>query len=106
MAQFSTHERQEEELVDENFSTTQQLALHINSHKSTLTFTLDTLSQYHTLINRLQYEVEFLRCQGEHVEAKLEAKPPNSSAQSQNEEIGRKEDPKLPYLNIALEPPP
>jgi hypothetical protein len=64
----------------------QQLALHLGSHRSTLTFTLDTLAQHHTLINQLQDEFEFLRRQGENMEAKLEARPLNSSTQSQNEE--------------------
>jgi hypothetical protein len=91
--------------VEDNFSTTQQLALCLDSHSSTLTFTLYTLAQHHTLINQLQDEVEFLRHQGESLEAKLEARPSNSSAQSQNEETGSRADPKLPDLNVALEPP-
>jgi hypothetical protein len=92
-------------MVDDNFSTTQQLTLYIESHSSTLTFTMDTLAQHCTLINQLQDEVEFLRRQGEKMESKLEAVPPNSLAQSQNEETRRKEDPMLPDLNVALEPP-
>jgi hypothetical protein len=51
MAQRSARERSEEELVEDNFSTTQQLALCLDSHSSTLTFTLDTLAQHCTLIN-------------------------------------------------------
>jgi hypothetical protein len=78
MAHHSAHERSEEELVEDNFSTTQQLTLCLDSHSSTLTFTLDTLAQHHTLINQLQDEVKFLRRQGENMEAKLEARPPNS----------------------------
>jgi hypothetical protein len=61
MAQRPARERSEHELVDDNFSTTYQLGLRMNSHSSTLTFTLDTLAQRHTLINQLQDEVEFLR---------------------------------------------
>jgi hypothetical protein len=88
MAQRPTRERLEDKLVEDNFSTTQQLALRLDSHSSTLTFTLDTLAQHHTLINQLQDEVEFLRRQGERMEAMLEARTPNSSMQSQNEETG------------------
>jgi hypothetical protein len=40
------------------------------------------------------------------MEANLEAKPSNSSVQSQNEEIGSRADLIMPYLNVALEPPP
>jgi hypothetical protein len=81
------------------------MALRLDSHSSTLTFTLDTLAQHRTLINQLQDEVEFLRRQGERMEAKLEARPSNSSVQSQNEETRRREDPILPDLNVALDPP-
>jgi hypothetical protein len=40
------------------------------------------------------------------MEAKLEARPLNSPAQIPNEERGSREDPKLPDLNVVLEPPP
>jgi hypothetical protein len=106
MAQRPARERLEDELVEDNFSTTQQLALCLDSHSSTLTFTLDTLAQHRTLINQLQDEVEFLRRQGERMEAMLEARTSNSSAQSQNKETGSRADPILPDLNVALEPPP
>jgi hypothetical protein len=92
--------------VDNKFSTTQQLALRLDSHSSTLTFTLDTLAQHYTLINQLQDEVEFLKRQGECMETILEARPSNSLAQIQNEEIGSRVDLILPDLNVALEPPP
>jgi hypothetical protein len=106
MAQHPARERLEEELVDDNFTTTQQLSLCLDSHSSTLSFTLDTLAQHRTLISQLQDEVEFLRRQGENIETKLEARPPNSPAQSQNEETRSRPEPTLPYLNVALEPPP
>ena len=92
--------------MEDNFSTTQQLALRLDSHSSTLTFTLDTAAQHHTLINQLQDEVEILRRQGERMEAKLEARPSNFSLQSQNEETGSRVVPILPDLNVVLEPPP
>jgi hypothetical protein len=92
--------------VDDNFTTTQQLSLCLDSHSSTLSFTLDTLAQHRTLISQLQDEVEFLRRQGENIETKLEARPPNSPAQSQNEETESRPEPTLPDLNVALEPPP
>jgi hypothetical protein len=106
MAHRIARERLEDELVDDRFSTTQQLALCLNSHSSTLTFTLDTLAQHRTLINQLQDEFELLRLQGERMEAILEARPPNSSMQSQNKEIGNRADPILHVLNVPLEPPP
>jgi hypothetical protein len=106
MAQCPARERLEDELVEDNFSTTQQLELHLDSHSSTLTFTLDTLAQHCILINQLQYEFDFLKRQGEHMEVILEARPSKSSAQSQNEEIGSRAGPIRLDLNVALKPPP
>jgi hypothetical protein len=80
MAHRPTRERLEDELVDDNFSITQKMALRLDSHSCKLTFTLDTLAQHHTLINPLQDEVDFLRHQGECMETILEARPSNSSA--------------------------
>jgi len=106
MVHCLARERPKDELVEDNFSTTQHLTLHLDSHSSTLTFTLDTLAQHHTLINQLQDEVEFLRRQGERMEAKLEARPSNSAEQRKNEEIGNRLDPTLLDLNVALDPLP
>jgi hypothetical protein len=106
MAQRPGHERLEEELVEDNFSTTQQLALRLDSHSSTLNFTLETLAQHRSLINQLQDEVDYLRRQGERIEAMHEVRTHNSTEQSQNEETGSRADPVLPDLNVALEPPP
>jgi hypothetical protein len=81
----------EDELVDDNFTTTHRLSLRIDSHSSTLSFTLDTLAQHMTLIGKLQDEVDFLRRQGEVMQARLDARDtsPNSSVQSHNEEVGK-----------------
>lgn len=104
MAHHPGHERLEEELVEDNFSTTQQLALRLDSHSYTLNFTLKTLAQHHSLINQLQDEVDFLKRKGERIEAMHEVKTHNSTEQSQNEETGKRDDPVLPDLNVALEP--
>jgi hypothetical protein len=106
MAQRPARERSKDELVEDNFSTTQQLALRMDSHSSTLTFTLDTPAQHHTLIKQLQDEFDFLRRQGERMKAIMEARPSNSSAQSQNEETRSRVNPIQPDLNVVLEPPP
>jgi hypothetical protein len=60
--------------VDDNFTTTQRLSLIIESHNSTLSFTLDMLAQHQTLIGQLQDEVDFLRRQGEAMKARLDAR--------------------------------
>lgn len=107
-AQQQARANLEEELVDDNFTTTQRLSLIIESLSSTLSFTLETLAQHRTLIEQLQDEVNFLHRQREAMKARLNASSPNSSTQSQNEEVGNRlgssED--LPDLNVALEPPP
>jgi len=94
--------------VDDNFTTTQRLSLRIESHNSTLYFTLKTLAQHQMLIGQLQDEVDFLRRKGEAMKARLDVRSPSSSVQSQNEEVNNKpgssED--LPNLNMALDPPP
>ena len=43
----------EEEVVGDNFHTTQYLALRLDSHNATLNFTLETLSNHRALINQL-----------------------------------------------------
>jgi hypothetical protein len=101
MAQQQAREKMEEELVDDNFTTTQQLSLCLDSHGSTLSFTLETLAQHRTLISQLQDEFEFLRRQGETIETKLDARSPNSSVQSQNEETDSRPEPMLPDLNVG-----
>jgi len=55
-------------MVGDNFLTTQHLAMFLDSHSTTLNFTLETLSQHRALINQLQDEVEFLRSKGERLE--------------------------------------
>jgi hypothetical protein len=105
MGQCPTRERSEEEMVDDNFTTTQQLSLCPDSHSSTLSFSLETLAQHHTLISQLQDEFEFLTRQGENIETKLEARPPNSLVQSQNEETESRPESMPPDLNVVLEPP-
>jgi hypothetical protein len=60
-----TQEEQEEEMVGGNFLTTQHLAMCLDSHRATLNFTLETLSNHHALINQIHDEVEVLRSQGE-----------------------------------------
>ena len=100
----------EDKVVDDNFTTTHRLSLRIDSHNSTLSFTLDTLAQHQTLIGQLQDEVVFLRRQRKAMKARLDVKDtsPSSSIQSHNEEDdnrpGSNED--LPDLNVTLEPPP
>jgi hypothetical protein len=54
MDQRPGQENQEEEMVDDNFITTQHLALRLDSHGTTLSFTMETLSQHRALINQLQ----------------------------------------------------
>jgi hypothetical protein len=105
IGQCPTRERPEEEMVHDNFTTTQQLSLCLDSHSSTLSLSLDTLAQHHMLISQLQDEFEFLRRQGENIETKLEARPPNSLVQSQNEETESRPESMLPDLNLVLEPP-
>jgi hypothetical protein len=106
MDQRPGQENQKEEMVEDNFFTTQQLALRLDSHSSTLNFTMETLSQHRSLINQLQDEVDFLRRQGERIEELHGTRAHNSTEQSQSEECGSRVDPVLPDLNIALEMPP
>jgi hypothetical protein len=44
MAQKQAQEKMEEELVDDNFTTTHKLSLCLNSHSSTLYFTLEIVT--------------------------------------------------------------
>jgi hypothetical protein len=79
MAQRTGHERLEEELMEDNFSTTQQLALWLDSHGSTLNFTLETLAQHRSLINQLQDKVSYIIWQGERIEAMHEVRTHNTA---------------------------
>jgi hypothetical protein len=63
-----TQEEREEEMVGDNFLTTQYLEMCLDSHNTTLKFTLETLSNHHALISQLQDEVDFLISQGEKLE--------------------------------------
>jgi hypothetical protein len=101
----------EDEMVDDNFTTTHRVYLRVNSHSSNLSFTLDTLAQHMTLIGKLQYEVYFLHRQGEVMQTRLEMRntSPNTSIQIHNKKVsskpGTNEQTLLPDLNVALEPP-
>jgi hypothetical protein len=55
-------------MVDNNFITTQHLAMRLDSHSTTLRFMMENLSQHRALISQLQDEVDFLRRQGERIE--------------------------------------
>jgi hypothetical protein len=101
----------DEELVEDNFTSTHRLSLRVDSHSSTLSFTLETLAQHRTLIGKLQDEVDFLRRQGEMMQTKLDAReaPSETSVQSQNEAVNNRPGTSakmlLPDLNVALVPP-
>lgn len=97
-----------EEMVDENFHTTQQLAMRLDSHSATLNFTLETLSSHRAMISQLQDEVEYLRSQRERLEKDKENRAQDVEGQSSNiagEVGGTRAAPALPDLNVALEPP-
>jgi hypothetical protein len=72
----------DEEMVDENFHTTQQLAMRLDSHSATLNFTLETLSSHRAMISQLQDEVEYLRSQGERLEKDKENRAQDVEGQS------------------------
>jgi hypothetical protein len=98
----------DEEMVDENFHTTQQLAMRLDSHSATLNFTLETLSSHRAMISQLQDEVEYLRSQGERLEKDKENRAQDVEGQSSSiagEAGGTRAAPVLPDLNVALEPP-
>jgi len=96
----------DEEMVDENFHTTQQLAMHLDSHSATLNFTLETLSSHHEMISQLRDEVEYLRSQGERLEKDKENRAQYVEGQSSSiagEARGTIVAPALPDLNVELE---
>jgi hypothetical protein len=68
MDQRRIQEDRKEEEVGENFLTTQHLALRLDAHRTTMNFTLETLSQHRAMIIQLQDEVDYLRSQGERLE--------------------------------------
>jgi hypothetical protein len=55
----------EDELVEDNFTSFQNISLKFDPNNSSLYFSLDTLAQHKVLIGKLQDEVDFLRRQGE-----------------------------------------
>jgi hypothetical protein len=57
-------ELEDEEMVEENFTFSHRLSLKVDSHSSTLSFVLQTLTQHRELIGQLQEEANFLRTQG------------------------------------------
>jgi hypothetical protein len=93
-------------MVEDNLFTTQQLAPRLDSHSSTLSFMMETLSHHQSLINQLQYEVDFLRRQGEIFEELHATRAHDSAEKIQSEECGRRVNPVVPELNISLEIPP
>jgi hypothetical protein len=106
MDQRPRQENWEEEMVDDNFITTQHLASRLDSHSTTLSFTMETMSQHRALINQLQVEVDFLRRQGERLEELHWTRAQDYTDQSQSEEWGSRVIPILPDLNIALDMTP
>jgi hypothetical protein len=106
MDQRRVQEDREEEMVDDNFLTTQHLAMRLDSHSTTLNFTLETLSQHRALISQLQDEVDFLRRQGERLEEEHGTRAQEVAGQSRSEECESRDVPILPDLNVALDMPP
>jgi hypothetical protein len=106
MEQRPGQDDREEEMVDDNFITTQHLAMRLDSHNTTLSFTMETLSQHRALISQLQDEVDFLRRQGERLEELHGTRTQDVAGQSQSEECGSRDVPVLPDLNVALDMPP
>jgi hypothetical protein len=106
MEQRRGQDDREEEMVDDNFLTTQHLAMRLDAHSTTLNFTLETLSQHRALINQLQDEVDFLRRQGERHEESHGNRAQDIAGQSRSEEGESRDVSILPDLNVALDMPP
>ena len=92
--------------MDANFITTQHLAMRLDSHNTTLSFMMETMSQHRALINRLQDEVDFLRRQGERLEELHGTRAQDSTDQSQSEECRSRVVSVLTYMNVTLDMPP
>jgi hypothetical protein len=60
-AHMQTQAEEVAESVEDNFTSTQCLSIKVDSHSSTISFSLDTLAQHRMLIGQLQDEVDFLR---------------------------------------------
>jgi hypothetical protein len=79
-------ELEDDELMEENFTFTHRLSLKVDSHSSTLSFSLETMAQHRALIVQLQDEVDFLHRQGEPLQIQLEERASSSESYVQNHE--------------------
>jgi hypothetical protein len=80
--------------------------MRLDSHSTTLNFTLETLSNHRALISQLQDEVDFLRSQGENLEKEKGNRVQEVEGQSSSFEGDEGENRAaltLPDLNIPLE---